>query len=79
MLRFIFLGVLSAFSATAHAACFDVSKSESAELSGVLSHRIFAGPPGYEDVQKGDTPEPGYVLKLQHSFRHPQPYRGGPG
>jgi hypothetical protein len=48
----------------ARANCFDISKSEPAELSGVLSHRIFAGPPGYEDVDKGDTPEPGYVLKL---------------
>lgn len=55
---------LSALPAIAQAECFDVSKSEPAELSGVLSHRIFAGPPGYEDVQKGDTPEPGYVLKL---------------
>lgn len=50
--------------ALARAECFDVSRSEPAELSGILSFRIFAGPPGYEDVQQGDTPEPGYVLKL---------------
>jgi len=44
--------------------CFDVSKGEPASLEGALSFRIFAGPPNFEDVQKGDTPEPGYVLTL---------------
>jgi hypothetical protein len=68
MRRFIILCALSAFPAAAHAACFDVSKSEPAELSGVLSRRVFAGTPGYEDVQKGDTPEPGYVLKLRRTI-----------
>ncbi len=48
----------------AQAACFDVSKNEPSALSGHLTHRIFAGPPNFEDVQKGDSPEPGYVLKL---------------
>lgn len=48
----------------AAATCFDLSKDEPRELSGVLSHRIFAGPPNFEDVQTGDAPEPGYVLKL---------------
>lgn len=48
----------------AYAACYDVSKGEPSELMGHLSHRVFAGPPNFEDVQKGDTPEPGYVLKL---------------
>ncbi|WP_137934848.1 hypothetical protein [Mesorhizobium comanense] len=51
-------------ASSAHGACFDVSKGEPSHLSGHLSHRIFAGPPNFEDVQKGDTPEPGYVLKL---------------
>ena len=48
----------------ARAECFDISKSQPGELEGVLSARIFAGPPGYEDVDKGDTAEPGYVLRL---------------
>jgi hypothetical protein len=48
----------------AQAACVDISKGEPSNLYGHLSHRIFAGPPNFEDVQKGDTPEPGYVLKL---------------
>lgn len=48
----------------AQAACSDVSKGQPSSLSGHLTHHIFAGPPNFEDVQKGDTPEPGYVLKL---------------
>jgi len=56
------MGLFAAQSASA--ACYDVSKGQPSELSGHLSHRIFAGPPNFEDVQKGDTPEPGYVLKL---------------
>lgn len=55
-------------SAAADAACFDVSKGEPSSLSGHLTHRIFAGPPNFEDVQKGDSPEPGYVLKLDEAI-----------
>ncbi|MBX4949595.1 hypothetical protein HJA95_08380 [Rhizobium binae] len=51
-------------ASAAQAACYDVSKKEPSSLIGHLTHRIFAGPPNFEDVQKGDTPEPGYVLKL---------------
>lgn len=64
MRRLVLLSVLLIIPFAARAQCFDVSKSEPSVLSGVLSARIFAGPPGYEDVDKGDTPEPGYVLKL---------------
>lgn len=52
------------FTSYADAACYDVSKKEPSALSGHLTHRMFAGPPNFEDVQKGDTPEPGYILKL---------------
>jgi hypothetical protein len=55
-------------SAIASAACFDVSKRQPSSLSGRLTHRIFAGPPNFEDVQNGDTPEPGYVLKLDRAI-----------
>ena len=68
MRNLFLLLVLFALPIAARAQCHDVSKSEPAALSGVLSHRIFAGPPGYEDVQKGDTPEPGYVLKLPQAI-----------
>ena len=64
MRRFALLLLFLLTPALARAECFDVSKPEPAELSGILSFRIFAGPPGYADVQQGDTPEPGYVLKL---------------
>ncbi len=59
MLPFTFTAV-----AAANAGCFDLSKGEPSHLQGYLTHRIFAGPPNFSDVQKGDTPEPGYVLKL---------------
>lgn len=52
----------------AHAACYDLRRAEPAYLEGHLSFRIFAGPPGFEDVQKGDTPEPGYVLALRDAI-----------
>lgn len=48
----------------AQAACYDLKKSEPHQLTGILSYRIFPGPPNYEDVQKGDTPEQSYILKL---------------
>lgn len=60
----LFLAACALTTTAAQAACFDVSKHQPSHLSGHLSHRIFAGPPNFTDVQKGDTPEPGYVLKL---------------
>ena len=29
-----------------------------------MAYRIFAGPPNFEDVRRGDTPEPDYILEL---------------
>jgi hypothetical protein len=37
-------------------------------LEGTLNYRIFAGPPNYEDVRKGDAPEPTYILTLPESI-----------
>ena len=31
-----------------------------------LDRVVFAGPPNFEDVRKGDAPEPTYVLRLDH-------------
>jgi hypothetical protein len=60
--------VFLAFAPPTHGAeaqnCYDLKKSEPLQLTGVLGYRIFPGPPNYEDVQKGDTPEPSYVLTL---------------
>lgn len=49
----------------AHASsCFDISRGEPKILVGELRYVLFPGPPNFEDVQRGDTPEPTYVLKL---------------
>jgi hypothetical protein len=42
----------------------DISKPETLKLSGMLSHKIFPGPPNYENISKGDKPEPAYILTL---------------
>ncbi len=44
--------------------CVDLSMSGSFVFEGTLTFHIFAGPPNYESVSSGDTPEPGYILKL---------------
>jgi len=49
---------------SANAACIDLKQTSSLSFEGALSYRIFAGPPNYEDVRKGDTPEPAYILSL---------------
>jgi hypothetical protein len=48
--------------------CFDIAKGEPRTLSGELSYVLFPGPPNYEDIQKGDTPEQTYVLRLDHAI-----------
>lgn len=50
--------------AQATSSCYDLSKRQPSKLEGMLVAVIFAGPPNYEDVQKGDSPEPGYILHL---------------
>lgn len=48
--------------------CFNVGRGQPRALTGVLDYVIYPGPPGYEDVQKGDTPEPNFVLRLPRSI-----------
>lgn len=55
-------------AANADAACYDLSKSEPHNLTGLLSHRIFPGAPGFQDVRKGDEAEPGYLLQLPEAI-----------
>jgi hypothetical protein len=50
----------------AAAPCYDLSKGQPAGLTGVLDYVVFASPPNYKNVQKGDTPEPSFVLRLAH-------------
>ena len=55
---------LSIPALSANAACVDLRQMGALSFEGALSYRIFAGPPNYEDVRKGDTPEPAYILSL---------------
>lgn len=64
MIRLLLSVLALTFAGSAGAECFDVSRQEPKALAGLLSHRIFPGPPNYEDVGKGDAPEPTYVLTL---------------
>ena len=65
-LNVLFLAVFLSLVASlpARAACYELQRGEPRELTGSLGFRIFPGPPEYTDVQKGDTPEPAYVLTL---------------
>ncbi len=56
------------FSTVVHASCIDVSEETTIEVSGELSRPTFAGSPNFEDVRKGDTPEPAYILTLGTPF-----------
>jgi hypothetical protein len=49
---------------TANAACIDVKQTDRLSFQGTLSHKIFPGPPNFEDVRKGDAREPAYILTL---------------
>jgi hypothetical protein len=43
--------------------CVNLSQNEF-HFQGTLQYRIFPGPPNFEDVRRGDSPEPAYILKL---------------
>jgi len=58
------IGLALGLASAAHAACLDLKQTNVLSLEGTLNYRIFAGPPNYEDVRKGDTPEPTYILTL---------------
>ena len=65
------LALLLCFSictSLANAACIDVKQTKSVSFEGTLSYNIFPGQPNYEDVRKGDAPEPTYLLKLDSSI-----------
>jgi hypothetical protein len=65
--RLAFVVMVSAMigvGSLANAACIDVRQKEPLAFKGTLNYRIFPGPPNYEDVKKGDKPEPAYIIKL---------------
>lgn len=45
--------------------CYDLSQSKPQSLGGKLTYRVFPGPPNFQSVQKGDAPEPAYILELE--------------
>ena len=51
-------------AAVASDPCIDVKQTRTFSFEGVLAYKVFAGPPNYEDVRRGDTPEPTYILQL---------------
>ena len=58
------IGLTFCLAPKATAACIDLKQANKLSFEGMLNYRIFAGPPNYEDVRKGDTPEPTYILTL---------------
>jgi hypothetical protein len=58
------IGLTFCLAPEANAACIDLKQANKLSFEGILNYRIFAGPPNYEDVRKGDAPEPTYILTL---------------
>ncbi len=50
----------------ADAACLDLKRDARLSFEGSLYFQVFGGPPYNGGVNKGDTPEPTYILKLDH-------------
>ena len=63
-LPFVIYFSTCAAALSANAPCIDLKQTSTLSFEGTLSYSIFAGPPNYEDVRKGDSPEPTYILKL---------------
>jgi uncharacterized protein DUF4431 len=63
-LALLLSGSMCLAALSANSACIDLKQTTSFSFAGTLSYSIFAGPPNYEDVRKGDSPEPTYILKL---------------
>jgi len=60
----LLIGLTLGLASAANAACLDLKQTNVLSFEGTLNYRIFAGPPNYEDVRRGDTPEPTYILTL---------------
>ncbi len=56
--------VLIPASSAVHAACLDLKPDARQAFEGSLYYQVFGGPPYNGGVNKGDTPEPTYILKL---------------
>jgi len=60
----VVVSAMLSVGSVANAACIDVRQQEPLAFNGTLNYRIFPGPPNYENVKKGDKPEPAYIIKL---------------
>ena len=60
----VLAAMLSLGSAATEAACLDMKQDFPRTFEGTPSFRVLPGPPNHEGVNKGDTPEPSYALKL---------------
>lgn len=50
---------------SAAATCIELKQDLTFRFKGVLTRKIFPGPPNYEDIGKGDKPEPAYILRMR--------------
>lgn len=64
MLKFALAFLSSLTTPSLAAECIHVDGKSEVTLSGTLSYSVFPGPPQYEDVTQGDSPEPAYILEL---------------
>lgn len=60
--------LLWALLGTANAACISLTTGDELSFTGKLSHVVFPGPPNYESVEAGDSPEPTYLLSLNEQI-----------
>jgi len=56
--------LLAFFVVQVHAACLQYEPA-AVSLRGKLLRRVYAAPPNYEDLHKGDRPETYWIIQLQ--------------
>lgn len=79
MIKLFCAAMLTSMSiAGARADCIDLAKKQPMTFTGTLKFRIFAGAPYIGGVEKGDTPEPTYILKLDEKICISDPDFGDP-
>jgi hypothetical protein len=64
-LSFVFSFAWAPASFASDKECWNESK-KICTLTGTLETQVYPGPPGYEDIKKGDAKEEGLYLRLDH-------------
>jgi len=49
----------------ASAECVTLRSDTQLSLAGTLTYVVFPGPPNYESIENGDSPEPTYILAMR--------------